>query len=571
MVDSFQTNLNYGNAWISLNLCKVKRYIEMNEALSLIEELSSSYGITVPENFTVVTLDTVSHTVTGLNFKSDKFIASEYVEPCYSEKIHFLTPKSILPGGGIDFENLGSIHLSEVLKKTGERQLEDLLIEPNDILMSKILTRKNANLAFVSDDLPGKVTFADSIIRIRVDKSLADPNDVFKFLSSDRGWTMLQQFASSLAGMPRISASGLAKIPVFLQNGKAEANFGKLSNVADIIQQIENRILPRLREIESSKEQAKYYAKSDFNDSDLHKVGQDLKKLASNIVVPSLAEKVLGKYPTPIALAYQRFQNSKFNVYEQVRRLVDLYESATYFVYNLVFSDLLRRLDPQQFYIAEKRYRTEAYQNDSLGYRIGLIKEVIKIAGSNQGSDLFIPELVNTSFIEHADKLKELRNELAHTATAPEGRQRKYLEDKEPVVEKLLSDLDFLADCRLVRIPFFRHEGGELVYRMEVYQGVAPFPDKQAIESDSQSKDLQSADHSHLVLLNKEKVLDLHPLYQLIHNEQTQYESHICFLKMYKSGELRGESTQNCDKILLNGCDDFKKMTSRLLNKPPEF
>jgi hypothetical protein len=63
----------------------------------------------------------------------------------------------------------------------------------------------------------------------------------------------------------------------------------------------------------------------------------------------------MSHYPTPIALAYRRFYDSRFNIYEQTLRLRDLFESASFFVYNLVLSDVLRRLDPKQFYIEERR------------------------------------------------------------------------------------------------------------------------------------------------------------------------------------------------------------------------
>jgi hypothetical protein len=75
---------------------------------------------------------------------------------------------------------------------------------------------------------------------------------------------------------------------------------------------------------------------------------------------------------------------------------------------------------------------------------------------------------------------------------------------------------------------------------------------------------------------NREDVVRFHPLskyplYQLVENEQTQYESHICFFKQRKQKEkkLEGESVLNSKVIHLEGFDEFEELQNSLLEQPP--
>jgi hypothetical protein len=204
--------------------------------------------------------------------------------------------------------------------------------------------------------------------------------------------------------------------------------------------------------------------------------------------------------------------------------------------------------------------------------RIDLVKEVVNIAKLNSDPDLFIPEIVDSPFAECAEQLQDLRNSWSHTATATESRQRQILGDSKPIVEALLSGLEFFEDYRLVRVPSFYRKGGQLTYRMEVYQGTVPNLDEQAANDDSPLEELGEAEYNHLVMLNNSgKILDLYPLYQLVENDQTQYESHICFFKQRKQKDkkLEGESVINSKVIHLEGFDEFEKLQNMLLDQPP--
>jgi hypothetical protein len=184
---------------------------------------------------------------------------------------------------------------------------------------------------------------------------------------------------------------------------------------------------------------------------------------------------------------------------------------------------------------------------------------------------LRIAELVGSSVPVLVRQLQDdLRNRLSHTATATESQQRNALKEFEPIVEELLSDLEFLLDYRLVRITSFFYERGNLVRCMEVYHGVVPGLDDQILAEDT---GLTRADRDHLVLLDTEdQVLDLYPLYQRVASEETRYETHLCFLKQRKKSRqlLEGESIQGAFPVNLRGFEEFEALQSRILERPPE-
>jgi hypothetical protein len=94
--------------------------------------------------------------------------------------------------------------------------------------------------------------------------------------------------------------------------------------------------------------------------------------------------------------------------------------------------------------------------------------------------------------------------------------------------------------------------------RIEVYQGTQPYIEEEKTAFQNINEQCQ-ADRKHLVLIkNDDAILDLYPMYQLIENETTSFETHICFLKRYQKEGLFGESVQGAFEIKLNGLEDFQ-------------
>jgi type I restriction enzyme M protein len=541
---------------------------------SLDIEILDYVDINPPAGFRAVQLGDIADLSTGINAAID----GKYTDNSASQKAYLLTTKNVLTDGSLNLDTARRIDIPAITETLPEDKLNKLWLKPSDILLARIVTRGNNKVAIVPDDLTELVTYADSLIRVRVHPNLANAKDVFAFLQSDSGQISLQKLVSSIASIPRISVQKLAQLLVFLPEEQVEnqANVDELSVSARAVRQIKDYILPLLEGIEESgiekslndheSEVEESGIQKSLNDRTLEIVASKLCQLASTLAPAPLSERVMSHYPTPIALAYRRFHDSRFNVYEQTLRLRDLFESASFFVYNLVLSDVLRRLNPKQFYIEDSQAR-KAYSGYSMSKRIDFVEEVIKIAKTNGGRDLFIPELVDSSVVIRAKQLTDWRNQLSHTATLTESKQRKVFDDYHRIVEEMLAELEFLADYQLTRIPSFYCKQGQLKCRMEVYTGAVPNWTEQSVSLDSQ---LTQAEHNHLVLLDREyQILDLYPLYQLIDNEQTQYETHLCFFKQCKKKDqiLEGESLHNFARIELTGFEDFCNLQNVILDK----
>ena len=468
----------------------------------------------------------------------------------------------------------GSISMTETTKidLAGTRYMREdsevdarFCLKPSDILVSSFPLGSSYRVGFVPDTIPPRTTFSNSVILVRVNPDAARPDEVFAFLRSNQGQTMLRSFSTSGVTMPRITSQGFAQLPVWLPETAKKINIEReLSAAAKAKEQLENEILPTLREL------SKKGKGGGEQDEQLGAVAQRLQGVAILLAPPQLPDRVVSKYPMPIALAFRRYRDARFNVYEQVLRLRDVFEATSHFVYNVLLADALRRLDPQLYYVQDRGAR-RAFNGYSMASRMDFVHSVIELAVKRDPQELFVPEIVDSDVAKVARELQEdFRNRLSHTATATESQQKKVLADFEPKVLAMLEDLDFLTRYRLVRIPSFYFLHGQLMRRMEIYHGVVPELDEQPIPDPSS---LTQADRDHLVLLDDEdKVLDLHPLYQLLASQETRHENHLCFFKQRRAGQmlLEGESVQGAFPVRLEGFQDFEALQDRILDTSPE-
>jgi hypothetical protein len=199
------------------------------------------------------------------------------------------------------------------------------------------------------------------------------------------------------------------------------------------------------------------------------------------------------------------------------------------------------------------------------------VEEVLKIAQEDNGRDLFVPELVRSSAPKLARQInRDLRNPLSHQAIPPVSEQRRLLEQWEPVLDELLQDLSFLTNYRLARISDFHWQDGELIGKMQVYQGIASVPREEPFPEGMVAT---RADRRHLVLLDTDKrILGLHPLYQIVQAPGLRSEDHLCFLKQRKQADrqLMGDSIQGAVEVKLEGFELFENMVSRILDRAPK-
>lgn len=510
--------------------------------------------IEVPEGFKSIQLDEIAEIQNGL--RTDRRKTSEI------KGTLLVASRDIQNDGNIDWSNIYKYELESIGKKVIPT------LEAKDILISTFSSGNTIKLGFVSNDFSNHATFSNSLILIRVNPGHANPEDVFEFLRSDVGQMILRREAINAgATISRISVRNLGKILVLLP--KKESNkkgiTTELSTLSSAKHQITNDILPLLEKLEQNEPN-----QNEGENQEIELIAMKLKQLASNLCPPKLSDQLMFDYPTPIALAYKRFHDARFNVYERVLRLRDVFEAASYYIYNIVLADALQRLDPKKYYIKDNGAR-RAFNGYSLSSRMDLVGEILEISKFEKGQDLFIPELIDSSFVDQAKQLQsDFRNKLSHTATATESQQKKVLSEFEPIVEKMLFDLQFLVNYRLVRITSFYYKNHNLIRRMEVYHGIVP-----DIEEDELLDEIEfiNSDRDHIILLNSDgQILDLHPLYQLIASEETRHENHMCFFKQRKSKEhqLDGESVQGAFPITLEGFDYFESLQLRILSSAPE-
>jgi hypothetical protein len=100
---------------------------------------------------------------------------------------YLVTPKNLLADGTIELDTLNVI--------TASNADEQLVLQPNDILLVRFTTGVQYRVALVPENLLGVMIFDDSLIRIRVDGQWADPKAVFTFLRSDSGQRTLRMMA----------------------------------------------------------------------------------------------------------------------------------------------------------------------------------------------------------------------------------------------------------------------------------------------------------------------------------------------------------------------------------------
>lgn len=528
----------------------------------LIHPQIADIDLSPPEGFKAVPLSDISDLSTGALRPRHPFKVSEDKSDLKPDQAYLLNGRSLSEDGSIDFKFCNKI---EELSEISEEFKEKFQVFPGDILLPRIFPPSRLRIAVVPENLSDPTFYSDSLIRIRINQEEVSVLDVYNFLKSDTGQLLLQRGSSSTAGMPRLSLKQLGEMPIFLSEDSSQDVDSNLDNVSIAINQLQE-VLNSLQTLDN---ESSYKNK---NIQELGEVAQRLRRLAGILVPSPLPERVMNDYPTPIALAYRRFHDSRFNVYEQVNRLRDLYEATCFFCYNLLLSDFLNNLDQALFFVEDKGIR-KAYQTFSMSRKIDFIKSISELARKNTVSNLYMPELVQSSFITYAEELKDLRNSLSHTATFTESKQSKILKDNLPIVEELLAELDFLRSYSMIRIPFFYPKNNQFRRRTEVFKGAIANLEDEALEDDFILEQLKAADNDHLMLYNSSgQILNLYPFYQLIDDERTNYETHICFFKQakMKEGILDGESIQGSYQMDLDGYKDLENLVSRILDEKPE-
>jgi len=537
-----------------------------------IDDAVSDEEIQTPEGYAPVRLGELVEISAG----SSAVVSREEIENAAEGLL--LRGADIVPFGG----GLQTTGIQRVWLLRQHRQAST--IRPNDIVLAAVGFTTSRRIALVPEGAPSTMVAASSVLRLRPRPGV-DPRPIVEFLRSGMAGIALERAVSSLRSTTRVSAADLEGLRIFLpalakakptslitqapalaaaeaaeapeppQTPEAPPPIGSSLGVAAVaLRELREVILPKLSQsVGSSDAEA---------DPHLPLIAEQLRKLAHSLSPPTLAEQVMETYPTPIALAYRRYHDARFDVFEQVLRLRDLFESATFFVFNVALADAFRRLDPKAYYV-EKNDSRRAYDNFSIPPRMSFIEAITEKAKARSVDDLFMAELATSSVCGVVRELQsEFRNVLSHTMAGSESQQKKVLERFSPRVNELLASLSFLSRYQLVRIDSFHWKGERFYRRIEVLQGVALEIREEYVPDGAMPT---KAPRDHLVLLDEDdRVLDLHPLYQFVATPQTHDQRHLCLFKRRSGAGLRGESLFGAFELDLDGAQEFEVLRKRL-------
>jgi hypothetical protein len=504
----------------------------------------------VPLGFEAVRLADVAEVVVGPHTQSK--LQSQQIDLVAQETARLLLGRNLEFDGSWDVSRTEMTVVDSAFLTSSRGR-----IEPDDILLATIHSTSRTRWAIVPPEIPSELRIGSSVLRIRIRDPKVKPSDVATFLTSDSGRREMAYVATSVSDRFRLTASALGQLRVLLPERSTSVDSAiatELTATAAALRDI-RALIPDLEGVERDEGEASGPSALAIS------VAERLREIARTLAPLPLGERVMSEYPTPIAKAYRQFHDSRFNLFERVARLRDVFEAVSFFVYNTILADALQRLNAAEYRVQDRNAR-RAYAGYSMSHRLTFVEAIVAATRSHEKNELFMPELASCSFVARARELQEFRNKTAHSITASEGQQRVLLDQYHPTIDSLLEELTFLADYRLVRIPSFYVKAGRHIRRMEVYRGVVPDLQEDALDEDDRPT---MVEHDRLVLLNDDdETLDLYPMYQLISSAQTRFETHICFLKQKRGGRLEGESIQAAGEIELAGGEEFEALARKL-------
>lgn len=289
-------------------------------------------------------------------------------------------------------------------------------------------------------------------------------------------------------------------------------------------------------------------------------IAEKLRRLAGDLVPPSLSERVRREFPAPLAIAYRRFQMATHNPYEQLDRMINLVEACVYFVFHVLVADY-SKADWRPRFPLPKPAAEAVKPRASFEHRIQFIRTLTEIVRTNR-LDLFVPRLADCKVDQFADFFRvSLRNPVAHSAPGSEAYVARLVQSHVQKLEEMLGELEILANYTMCRVRSHYYQRGRWHYQCEVYKGEEYDVNLQEtlLETGS-SNHLIAAERDHLVLLSAEyEALDLWPYYQLHYSDATCRESHLCYVKHFTANDrkLHGESVRSGIELELAGFDDY--------------
>jgi hypothetical protein len=520
--------------------------------------------IECPEGYTEFLLSDIGEIRGGRSLASLK----SSTERKEGTRIPFIQVGNITPEGTL------SVEWAKSFPKIPEDTSRAGFACPGDILITVAGTL--GKVCLVPDVYTDGLYYDTSVRRIRVDQDIVKPEAVYEFLNSEIARAQAERYASGSV-IPTISSADLGNIRIFIPNSEVK----ELSETDETIktatqlpqpfhlvvaEMINDFVLIDLLAMGDEEEPGWRAATVEGLREVMYQVQKDHEPLD---------ELVTREYPLPIALAYRRMIRAQHNPYEQIGRLVELYEALTQFFYYVLLSDYLRNPALQRVYRTSDKGVRRAYKSFSMDKRLkfvnGLLKAIKKQGAKDSELHPFIPELLGVDVYGPLDELRRLRNVDAHSAAGTPAAQRALLEENIPLIENLLNKIRFLQGYPLCRVQGSYAQRGKVILTIEYFQGALYETDIREQEAplteDEQPKQI-TADREHVVLLNSQfDWLDLHPFYQVITSKEYRYEAHLCFHKQIDTNEdgqdqILGESIQFRREFGLPGIQDLQRLVT---------
>ncbi|HUV89036.1 MAG TPA: restriction endonuclease subunit S [Anaerolineae bacterium] len=517
-----------------------------------------------PEGYTEVLLSDIAEIRGGRSLASMESVKESKGKP----SIPFIQVGNITLEGQLSVEWAKSFH------KAPEESSKAGFACPGDILITVAGTL--GKVCLIPDSYADGLYYDTSVRRVRVNQDIVNPEVVYAFLNSEVARAQAERYASGSV-IPTISSADLGNIRVFLPSwemkelgepdiGVEIAKYPPKPFPLVIYEMLSDRVISLLLSMEDE----------EYPDWRAETV-EGLREVMYQVQKDHepLDELVMREYPLPIALAYRRMIRAEHNPYEQVERLVELYEALTQFFYYVLLSDYLRNPALQRAFKPSDKGMRRAYESFSMDKRLkfidGLLKAVKKQGVKDRDMHLFVPELLNVDICSSLDRLRRLRNVDAHSAAGTPAAQKALLKENQPLIEDLLNKVRFLRGYPLCRVQGSYAERGRIILIIEYFQGAlyeTDIREQEAPRAENEQPKQITADRDHVVLLNSQfDWLDLHPFYQVITSEEYRHEAHLCFHKQIASDEagqrqIFGESIQFRREFSLSGIEELQRLVA---------
>ncbi len=444
-------------------------------------------------------------------------------------EIPFLQVSSITTEGKLLLNNV------RYFPKTGKAEFKSGFAEAGDILVTS--AGSLGKCCIVPEELAHGVYFDTSIRRIRVDPELAQNDRVYDFLQSEAAQLQIERYASGSV-IPIISSANLGSIRIFLpdDNNDFSRPTSATSIAQSIAQTLQDKVVSPLQKIDNDDDSWREQILEVLNNT-IHIIQRNRR---------SLEELISQSFPLPIALAFRRMNRASHNPYEQRSRLIELYESITYFFFYILFCDYLDNSELQSNYTPSRKNVKRSFENFAMAPRLTFIYELLEVV-RNKNLQIKMMELVNFDLYTPLNSIREVRNNEYHSASGTPASQKAIFREGWEHLESLLRELAFLENYSLCRVDSFFSQNGQLRIRFEHFRGAMHETDiqEEVVPIEGGEPKLVLADQEHVILLTPEySWLDLHPFYQVMSSEQYRYESHLCFVKQKQEASFVGESVQ---------------------------